>query len=372
MTPAPSADGFLRLHFRSAAAEGARGPARVPALALALALAGGLALAPVPAGATPVEGTLNVLTYNVAGLPLGLSQSRPEVNNALISPLLNFYDLVVVQEDFGFHDDLISRVDHPYLTEKDTSDRPGLHFGIGDGLNRMSRTPFSDFTRVTWEQCFGLLDNGSDCLAPKGFSVARHQLAPGATVDVYNWHADANGDEDSKAARRAEIRQMIAFMDVYSAGQAILLLGDTNSRYTRDGDILPELLAETGLSDIWIELERGGDVPAAGDPALQTCAVNGPHGADCERVDKIFYRSSDRVRLTPLEYWVDEERFTDAAGVDLSDHEPVSGVFAFRALPEPGVWLLALAAAACALAARAGRREPARAPVRTRGRRRRH
>ena len=37
----------------------------------------------------PTSGTLAVLSYNVAGLPWGLSQSDPYKNTPLISPLLN-------------------------------------------------------------------------------------------------------------------------------------------------------------------------------------------------------------------------------------------------------------------------------------------
>src|SRR5436190_9007480 len=38
------------------------------------------------------SGRLSLLTYNVAGLPQLVSHSDPEVNVALISPLLNNYD----------------------------------------------------------------------------------------------------------------------------------------------------------------------------------------------------------------------------------------------------------------------------------------
>ena len=47
----------------------------------------------------PLKGSFSLLTYNVAGLPEGLSSSRPSVNMALISKLLNRYDLALVQED---------------------------------------------------------------------------------------------------------------------------------------------------------------------------------------------------------------------------------------------------------------------------------
>ena len=87
----------------------------------------------LPLGFAPGPGELKAptqgytLTYNVAGLPEPFSGSEPDVNTVLISPLLNDYELVLVQEDWidpvppvpgidFHHDDLISQVDHPYLS----------------------------------------------------------------------------------------------------------------------------------------------------------------------------------------------------------------------------------------------------------------
>jgi len=321
-----------------------------------------------------LAGTFTVLAYNVAGLPLGFSGSTPEVNNALISPRLNAFDLVAVQEDFGFHEDLTSAIVHPFQSIKDTTDVQATidlaaSLGLpppelGDGLNTFSFHPFDEFTRVTWTDCFGVLEDGSDCLAPKGFSFARHEVEPGLFIDVYDLHADAGGDVDSLAARRANLRQLADFIVAHSAGEALIVLGDTNSRYTRDGDILPEFVATTGVSDVWIELVRGGVVPPIG-PSLDDCADFA--AATCERVDKIFYRSSDEIELVALAHDVPSD-WVDGAGVQLSDHEPVVAEFEVTFVPEPTGGLLAGVTALAVLAARRrdhlDRDRPARDPRR--------
>jgi hypothetical protein len=296
----------------------------------------GLALAPAPAHA----GSFSALTYNVAGLPQGTNPDQfPAVHTVEISPRLVPFDLVLVQEDFFYHDDLVSQVDHPYRSVKDTSGRDPYFLGFGDGLNTLSRSPFSGFTRVMWTACSGYFDKASDCLAPKGFSFARHEIAPGIEIDVYDLHADAGSDPEDLAARAANLRQLADFLETTSAGRAVLVMGDTNSRYTRAGDILPEWLAATGLDDVWLELVRNGSAPPVGDSVRAGCETD-PSGADCEIVDKVFYRSGGGVLLSPLDYAVLASEFVDGNGNPLSDHDPVAVRFGFSVVPEPGTAVL--------------------------------
>lgn len=276
---------------------------------------------PFPSAWAP---TFSVLSINVAGLPDFLSSSHPAVHTPKISPLLNDYDIVAVQEDFNYHSQLIQQVTHPYLSGHSGG------AGVGSGLNRMSRFPFDDYQRIKWNKSYGLFDNGSDQLTPKGFTVGRHELAPGIVIDMYNLHADAGSDSGSLEARRDNIRQMKQFMSVYSDGNAVIVMGDTNCRYTRSEDVLEELLDEQGLTDVWVELRRGGVIPPDGPSLMDATDRNGPN---YEVVDKIMYRSSEAVQLTALSYKLEDTTFTDEQGAQLSDHFPVSAVFQYAANP---------------------------------------
>jgi hypothetical protein len=134
-----------------------------------------------PARAALSQGSVSFLTYNVAGLPQGISSSNPETNIPLISPRLNDYDVVVVQEDFAFHAQLIADDEHMYRSEPkeppyplDTDAATLLQAAamgeavMNDGLNQMSSLAFGPLTRVRWEQCFGVLNEGAgDCNAEK-------------------------------------------------------------------------------------------------------------------------------------------------------------------------------------------------------------
>lgn len=287
---------------------------------LGILAAGTLALAGLSAAANPAEaattGTFNVLTYNVAGLPEGLSSSHPATNTPLISPRLAPYDIVNVQEDFNYHAALYAGDNHPYRTATSGG------AGIGDGLNTLSTYPFDDFERVKWNDC-----TGTNCLTPKGFTLARVRLAEGVYVDLYNVHPNADDTDDALAARRANITQLSAFIQANSAGNAVIVMGDTNTRYTRTGDNIRTLVDDNGLTDAWVRLVKGGTAPALGaDPLL--CPTSAPPN-DCEVVDKILYRSSNLVSLAATRYNDEWASFLDSSGGNLSDHFPHTVDFSY-------------------------------------------
>lgn len=218
-----------------------------------------------------VSGSFNVLSYNVGGLPDLVSSSNPKEYTVQISPKLNDYDIINVQEDFNYHNELISQVTLPYLTT--TS---GIA-GFGSGLNSLSKYPFRDLKRITWDKRSGLFDNGSDELTPKGFTAATYEITPPVKLDVYNLHADAGSDDKSLEARRDNIRQLSNYIKEHSDGNAVIVFGDTNTRYTRAADNIELLMSENGLRDPWIDLIRGGSIPADGDALMDASNLNGPN-----------------------------------------------------------------------------------------------
>lgn len=249
--------------------------------------------------AAPDSGRFSLLTYNVAGLPQLVSRSDPEVNVALISPLLNHYDVALVQEDFSYHSRLVARARHGYRSEPMTHSLALM----ADGLNWFSRFPLGWIHRVRWAQCHGYLGAASDCLADKGFSFGELSLAPGIVIDVYNLHAEAGGSLRDTEARRDNFEQLADYLRARSRDHAVIVAGDTNLRMSvpADADTLERFLAVTGLRDACRHF-----------------------GCGEERLDRIFVGSSRRVEIDVLGWWADR-RFVDAEGAPLSDH-PAIGV----------------------------------------------
>ncbi|HEX8628436.1 MAG TPA: jacalin-like lectin, partial [Catenuloplanes sp.] len=257
----------------------------------------------------------------VAGLPALISSGSPAVNTTAIGQRLDRYDIVHVQEDFNYHAALYAADRHPYRS----ATSGGVPFG--DGMNTLSRFPITDLTRVKWAKC-----NGTDCLTPKGFSWNRVRLAEGVHLDLYNAHPNAGSADADLAARRANITQLSQFIAANSAGNAVIVMGDTNTRYTRGRDNIRELLQTNGLTDAWVEHQRGGVPPAIDTPGLvcDPAAVT----SSCEVVDKILYRGNRFISLRATGYENDNKAFLDAAGKPLSDHYPHTARFSWTLQPD--------------------------------------
>ena len=207
----------------------------------------------------PVVDTLNIISYNVAGLPEGISDSQPSKNTAEIGRRLNSYDIVAVQEDFNYNHFLYSTAQHKYKTEWSGP------VPFGDGLNTLSNFKVTGLKRQKWKDC-----NSFDCLTPKGFSYNRIELVEGISIDFYNIHANAGKTEVDQQARRSNLFQMYEYIEKHSKDRAVIIAGDFNSRYALEVDTL-ELFKHLGFADTWIEYSRHGVYPEKGNVRLDSC-----------------------------------------------------------------------------------------------------
>lgn len=284
-----------------------------PVIAAALAVTVAACAAPA---AQAASGSFSALSYNVAGLPEPLSSGSPARNTKTIGARMMAFDVVNVQEDFNYHADLYSTARHPFRTP--TSG--GVPFG--SGLNTMSTLPISKPRRTTWRRCYL-----EDCLTPKGFTQMRLTLAPGVEIDLYNAHMNAQTSVYAMRARRSNVEQLLDAIQTRSAGRAVLVMADTNTRYTRSADNIRSLVSGAGLTDAWVQAQRAGEPPAQGSSALG-CELAETR-QDCETVDKILFRGGGGVQLTLDGFSRESTAFFDAAGRPLSDHAPVSARFSW-------------------------------------------
>jgi endonuclease/exonuclease/phosphatase family metal-dependent hydrolase len=251
---------------------------------------------------TPTDGELQVLTYNVHGLPPEITLDDTTIRMTQIGPLLSTYDLVGLQEDFieANHEILASASDHP--TQRWFGDVLEERI-YGSGLAVLADLTEVEHHHEHYADCNGFLEDSSDCMASKGFQMMRLELAEGVEIDVYNSHLEAGGGEDDVAARESNVEQIVAAMETLSDGRALMFLGDTNL-HEHDEEDLP-------LLELWEE-EIGW---------VDACET-----VDCEepgRIDRVLLRGGGGVSLEAMS-WALEPEFFDDEGVPLSDHDALS------------------------------------------------
>lgn len=282
-----------------------------------LLLTTGLCLSTVACAADPktdsgatvaTSGTIRVLTYNVAGLPDGLSGAEGPLLERMpaIRDLLGEYDLVGIQEDFdpAAHAALTDGTPHPEVRWfADTVDDERVY---GAGLSLLLPKPTADYREEHYAHCNGVFDGASDCLASKGFQTATLVLG-GETLDVFNTHHEAGGGEADEAARLSQVDAVVAAVGTHSESHAVLMTGDFNLHPDDVEDEVP--------------LSRYDDAGL-----LRACDLVGC--AEPNHIDQIRVRSSPTLTLEVLE-WARPTEFVSNTGADLSDHPPVSAVVAW-------------------------------------------
>lgn len=132
-----------------------------------------------------------------------------------------------------------------------------------------------------------------------------------------------DGDE---TARNSNLQQVADYIDTCSIGNAVVVMGDTNSRYTRSADTgIRVFKSQNSLKDAWVEMEMDSVYPTAGADA--TVCDNPSTTETCETVDKVLYRGSDIVTVSAASFRYDGGNFlntnSEYLGAVLSDHNPV-------------------------------------------------
>ena len=319
--------------------------------------------------ASGTTGTFKVAALNVDGMPetvnitvfgqtvkgLNLNEDGPQADG---STLIGQYieksgiDILALSEDFNYYSQINSnapsyttgtqRMPEGIPTSVSVSSALGIEFPFDtDGLNLMYKQSLavSGESMTAWNEHYSPFtfygigsigvnvpdQNGADGMIDKGFRFYQVQMAPGVVVDVYILHMDAETSDGDNAARASQIDQLMEAVNANDNGNPIIIMGDTNCRYTRDP--LQSTIIAAGFSDPWIDLKWDGIYPQMGDDALMVTDPELGYQKG-EVVDKVFYKDGTNVKLKATNYFVDAEGYTDEDGL-LGDHPPVIVTFEY-------------------------------------------
>ncbi|MDI9241821.1 endonuclease/exonuclease/phosphatase family protein [Fusibacillus kribbianus] len=312
-----------------------------------------LMLSLLPSAAYAVDsqgnsGTFTAASMNVDGLPnsiLGISINSDGPGSdgtKAISAKLNEmqWDIIGVSEDFNYNTELLSSLSS-YSSGTHRGGISGLRNNT-DGLNLLWKNTIS-VTGEKWTSwntyystgIFGT-GNGADGMIDKGYRFYQATVAEGVTVDVYILHMDADSDAGDISARESQLTQLADAIKASDNKNPIIVMGDTNCRYTREH--LETLFIDAinadsrfTIQDAWVEKVRNGVYPTYGADAIVAKDKGGSYDyPEAEIVDKLFYinNTDSAVTLTANSYSV-VTTFTDSEGTALADHWPILVDFAY-------------------------------------------
>lgn len=300
-----------------------------------------------------------VASLNVDGMPKSLSLAGQEIKlnpdakeeaggTAIGKRLLTSgFDVVGVSEDFNYHSNIMNEVGSVY---GDMTHRGILSVDNANLLNFFSQRPLfttdgleliykkgiltpSNEAFVKWNDHYGYTDNGADGLINKGYRYYLITLADGTEIDLYTMHMDAESSAEDNAARAKQLTQLVTAIKATNNKRPIIIIGDSNCRYTRDK--VKELLIDAinaderfTIRDPWIQYGRNSAYPRYGSNSIMASTEGYLSG---EVVDKIFYinNNESNIRLVAETYCQDLS-FVDEEGSPLCDHKPCVVTFSYH------------------------------------------
>ncbi|MBR4730103.1 MAG: hypothetical protein IK075_07575 [Prevotella sp.] len=314
--------------------------------------------------------TFSIATLNVDGLPQKILVAKVNPDgpggggSVRIGRYLQKrgYDMVFMQEDFNYHEELTVPLEDDYQMDSWTGD-VGVdgrqidflhlqnHRFECDGLmgawkNGITLTSTS---RTPWTANFGKFSHALDEIVTKGFRRYEFTLTDGQQIVVYNMHMDAGDTADEREGkdsldRDARLKQWNQLRDDILTRldtRPVIVVGDLNSYYCRDqikSNFIDEIDA-TGRAkvyDAWVELQNGEKYPDPVD-GIVCCEAKGNILESGEVLDKVLYiNPTSGTGIHAVNYKIDTTDYQHD-GKMLGDHYPVSVTFQIGSRKQTGI-----------------------------------
>ena len=289
-----------------------------------------------------LQGAVTVAALNVDGLPnesilgVNINEDGPGSSGTkLISKYLSMkgYDLLGISEDFEYHEELKTYLsDYGWGTHRGSVNLTNLLSPANtDGLEVAWKKDKVGVENESWTKWESTTSTDGNQYIRKGFRHYDLKLADGVWADAYVLHMDA-GDA-ALSSREAQWRQLAAAINSADANRPKLIIGDTNSRWTRENikSNFVDLLSGFSICDTWVELCREGVYPTTDMDDL-TDNSDPLDFSKYEVVDKILYLNPtgmNSLQLVPEGFRIERDYIyatvqenTDN-GTPLGDHNPV-------------------------------------------------
>ena len=303
---------------------------------------------PEPEEPQQITGTFTCATYNVDGLPekvLGIftlngdgpgSSGTKNISQKIST---SGWDFVTFQENFSYNSELESAMKSYYTfgSHRSFSLLSALGTADTDGLGFATLNATCSFSGEAWEaftDAYGGLTDGANTSLKKGIRhyVVTLKADSNVVIDLLVTHMNSGSDSGHITAREGQLAQIAAYINnIRSNNRPIVLMGDTNCRYTRDdmfGCLFNKLDSDLTYADPWVEHSWSGVYPTLGSASLMVPSKDASSTLTeqtGEVVDKIIYinnpNAAVQIKANSYNY--------DTAYAGMADHNPVVSEFTY-------------------------------------------
>jgi endonuclease/exonuclease/phosphatase family metal-dependent hydrolase len=216
---------------------------------------------------------LSVLSYNVHGISWLFAKDNPVDRAVAIGWLADRYDVVLLQEDFEYHDRIGDQMPNAVALRGNRMRGdprlllsklvllpfqillPRFTLPYGSGLSAFVSAQTGTVVeshRRKYSDCSGWVGRSFDCWATKGILRFRLRMENDAEIDFYNTHLDAGQTSHAIKVRERQIAELVGLIDRESAGRAVVVAGDFNTALSRMENVesMRKFKRETGLLDV--------------------------------------------------------------------------------------------------------------------------
>ncbi len=245
----------------------------------------------------PENSVINVLSYNIQGLPdLFTSYKNPNRIEEIIKNINN-YDLVLLQENWVYQDiirdnfskDIFIISSKNKFNKKNNSKRSsGLNIIVSEKLK------IQNHEEHIYSDCNGWLFNANDCLASKGFIYSK-LLINSDTLNVYVTHLDAGNSKKDINVRQKQLHELSNSIEKISNLGPLIITGDFNINYYTNPEIINSFIDKFGLNNLNWESNLSNDI----------------------KIDYVFFRDGTSTALQIYDEGVNRNF------INYSDHYPI-------------------------------------------------
>lgn len=244
-----------------------------------------------------------VLNYNVQMRPV---LDDNDYKGVRISPKLNRFDVVALQESFAGKDLLMSSDLHLYRA--DFIKKRCIFCLVDSGLSTLSNFPIIEQKTMLYRSWAGIQDG----VASKGVLLTRLRIN-GLIVDVYNTHMIASSNfSDADEARYDQTVQLIDFVRANSPSEhSVIVLGDFNMCPSQKDATDSDRKFKAHMFQMILENLKLNDV-------FNALAIFQPG-----EIHRTLFRAGKGHYFWPLSIEQHKALFSDEKGELLSDSPPI-------------------------------------------------